>query len=542
MKATETMSIEETDTILPVNARKWGIAEWGVLIVVIIVAIAARYVWYTGVALGDDILYIGQILSHVYGETWLPEATHRSTRVALTMPTAWLVRVIGPDTWVFVAIPWLCSLGIVVAGYVTLRRLFSWKDAAWGGLLLATFPLSVLYATQLFPDIPVGLFGSLAVLAWLRGLDDGRREWLLITGVLVSIGYLFRETIVMLTPVFLVLWVGRRPLRWEALIWAGIAPVLTVAAELAAYGALTGNAFYRWQAISNQQSNAGDLSLVFSSKAGGTVLTDPLFVLFGSHEFGVLMGTGVVCACVVLWKAEDRFRPFAWWLLVGLGWCFYGTTSPTSWRIMERDPRYACGLELPAVVVIVWALTRLYAKAPRLSISIFALLLLTSLLAPGLDRRGTPAQAHREWLARYPRSTAALEPFEFIAAWTLSDLRHAPSFSCLIGQGRSTQTSCMSRIQGIELVSLDQAEIVVYSPQRRPDLASIWNPTSAEAFDEDIPRFRQWIGQILQKFPSQKARASRMLEPAQLIQWAIRTSSDGMTPVDPLKAPERGEE
>src|SRR5947207_236401 len=123
-----------------------------------ILAIAVRLLFFTGMALGDDVFYATQALAHAQGGAWPPEALHWTTRIGLTFPTTAAVWMLGTSPLVFVLWPLLASTATVVVCYGIAEELAGLEVAWLAALFQALFPLELIYSTHLFPDIAVGLF------------------------------------------------------------------------------------------------------------------------------------------------------------------------------------------------------------------------------------------------------------------------------------------------------------------------------------------------------------------------------------------------
>jgi hypothetical protein len=268
----------------------------------------------------------------------------------------------------------------------------------------------VIYATHLFPDIVVGLFSVLSLWHWIRALREDRACDYLWCGAWFAAAYLCRETVLLLGPVYLALWLLSGRLRRLRLAWVFLFPVLIVLLESALYAATTGSALYRWNAIRAHQQDPGNLDLVRTPLNGGNFWTDPLLMLVASKEFGLYMALAVAAAGYALWK-WPALRPLAVWLLVGFLWIYFGPTTPTGWVPLPRDPRYAAALTTPAVIVVARALVPLRSTVRW---AVAALLVGVGLFAAGLDQGRAIRAPHRAFLTSGYATASALEPFEYV--------------------------------------------------------------------------------------------------------------------------------
>ncbi len=160
------------------------------------------------------------------------------------------------------------SIPLIAGSYVVFHQLANWLtyrlgrdlfDARVGLLamyLVALLPLAITHSTMILPDLPLTVFMLLSLLACLRARrlcsegKSGTAAWFL-TGLCSGLGYLAKEPALLLAPFYGVAWLVsfRRPLRRWALDGAALATgFLTVmAVELAAWSALTGEAYVRME-------------------------------------------------------------------------------------------------------------------------------------------------------------------------------------------------------------------------------------------------------------------------------------------------------
>jgi 4-amino-4-deoxy-L-arabinose transferase-like glycosyltransferase len=96
----------------------------------------------------------------------------------------------------------LCSLGTVIAVYLIGKQLFTAATGLIAAFLLSIFPLDIIYATQVGPEVPFSLFACLSILWFLKAYGSDRRYRLygLLSGAGLGAANLFKETFI-LVPV-----------------------------------------------------------------------------------------------------------------------------------------------------------------------------------------------------------------------------------------------------------------------------------------------------------------------------------------------------
>jgi len=499
----------------PSNSRVTGrrAARLGLLLAA---AAAVRLWFFTGLALGDDVFYVSAAAALAEGQGWPPLPLHWHTRLGITASTAAGLSVAGWSPVVFVWLPFAASLaGVWLCQHVVER--VAGERAAWvAAILYAAFPLEIIYSTHLFPDIVAGTLSALAVWLWVRGLRDDSTPAILGAGLALALGYLCRETVLLLGPVFVTLWLFFGRLWRPRLAWVGLVPLLTVLIESALYLHATGDPLYRWRALAAQQQDAGNLALIAASASGGGFWSDPLLMLVTSHEFGVVPVLAVLLAVrTIRWRPDLRW--VALWLLIGVGWLYYGTTVPTAWVPVQRDPRYAAPFTIPAVLLVAVLLDE-WPRGRRLLAT--CVLVGIALVAASLDQGGSEMSAHRAFVESKFAAEAALEPFEYYGARWQRGLQSPAVFACASDAGRRSVVELARTLPDAEIVAASARRYFVFSPARRPDLlarmaAAGWRPVTEVAGTS--PPARRVLARLLRHVPSQGDRAARLDVPPHLV-------------------------
>jgi hypothetical protein len=479
-------------------------------------AAVVRLIFFTGHALGDDVFYASQAMAFADKHGWPPAPYHWYTRIGLTGPTAAVIALWGPVPAAFVAIPFAASLASVWLSFRVAMDVADLEFATMVGVLHAFYPLELIYATHLFPDVPVGVLCAVSLYAWWRSLRADDPRWALASGALLGTAYLVRETAFMCAPVFVAFLLYYRSPRLVRLVPICILPFAAImAAECLLYWVSAGDMMYRWRSMALQQDNPANISLVAASAFGGGFWSDPLLMTVSSQDFGPFL----LVAAAGVWRARASRAAtvVALWLAVGFLWTYYGTTVPWRWMPLQRDPRYAAFLTTPAVIMAAYALAGLQRRARTAAVVCLALL---GLACAAADQGASIRAPHAALLKKGYGATLSLEPLEFYGAWWESGLSAPPPFSCASGVGRESLVALFEALGSARIVDIESTRYFAFSPDRRPDLlprmlASGWTPDSV------IPAHpilgRKLIGHLLQMVPSQVKRAERLLNPPGLI-------------------------
>jgi 4-amino-4-deoxy-L-arabinose transferase-like glycosyltransferase len=123
------------------------------------------------------------------------------------------VRAFGFSSWSMLVPQALMGVATVGLTYDLVRRRFGRAAGFAGGLALALTPVSVAIARHNNPDALLVLCVTGALWALVRGLEDGRTRWLVLSGVCVGLGFEAKMAAALLVVPALAaawLWVGPR--------------------------------------------------------------------------------------------------------------------------------------------------------------------------------------------------------------------------------------------------------------------------------------------------------------------------------------------
>ena len=300
---------------------------------------------------GDDVIYLSQILAHVESGHWPPLAYHWSTRLGLTLPTVLVVKVFGLHPIAFVLLPLLASVLKIYIAYRVVLHLLDSEHALLVAAILAVYPLDVLYATSLYPDTLVGTLSTIALLLWISALKGDSACSYALCGLFLGGSYLCHETVAMQAPIYFALWLVLSRRLNINLAWVLVAPVTVLGLESALYAITADDPLYRIHSILAQQSKPENLKVILGDGSSVHFWTEPLVMVITNHEYWVWMLLALVLAVAAL-RGKNRLEVFAIWVLVGFLWSYFGTTTPTDWVPLARDPRYSLYLTVPSAVLI----------------------------------------------------------------------------------------------------------------------------------------------------------------------------------------------
>jgi hypothetical protein len=148
------------------------------------------------------------------------------------------------------------------------------------------------------------------------------------------------------------------------------------------------------------------------------------------------------------------------------------------------------------------------------------ILIVSGLLAAGLDQGRTVLSPHHELLRVELLSDCTLEPFEYVGARCAQGLDGPSAFTYASDCGRPSVTRLLGGIRGTAPRPIAEARFLVISPGRRPGLlerlrADGW--AIERTIDGKATTARALVARLLQLVPSQRDRAFRILHPTGLV-------------------------
>ncbi len=221
--------------------RYWA---WGGAILA--AALALRILCFVGVRTVEPVLTAWSAHKMVEGRytavAMMPGAVNNS-RVGLVVPAAAAIKLWGVGHVSCTLWPLACGLGLIATVLALARGLIGDRATLVSASILAVLPADVLYATQLYSDLPMSLLWAASGLVFWRALDRSSVRSAALAGFLAGLSWLMREP----GPIFLLVllaWAiaARAPRLWLPAA-AGALPVPVV--ESIGYLIATGNPFYR---------------------------------------------------------------------------------------------------------------------------------------------------------------------------------------------------------------------------------------------------------------------------------------------------------
>jgi hypothetical protein len=365
---------------------------------ILLVAVALRLFFFTGLILYDDAHYVGRAFELSLGHL-TPPIDHWEARLGLVGPTALAFRFFGFTRPAMVAFPFLCSLASVIAAWAFGRRLLDERAGLLAALLLAFFPLDVLGATLLFTNTAQTLLVGAAVGFFLvaersRASSPGTYA---LAGASLGLSLLVHESSALALVFVPFYWLAiARPAWRHAWILAGFLPALTI--DPLVHG-LMGDPAARLHAIDSVKTVHAGADDVRYQGFNVEWIFEPIWRSLTEQELGLYpLLIGPLAFWLLFRPRLPVERALALFLVVVGLWIFYGTVTPFAYAPLMRVPRYLAPLVLPAM----WLLGSELARRSRTTRwLVLAALAVSSVICVAVD-------GGRARMPRFERVHAAL--------------------------------------------------------------------------------------------------------------------------------------
>jgi 4-amino-4-deoxy-L-arabinose transferase-like glycosyltransferase len=328
--------------------RRLGLAGGAPLLALFALALSLRLVCFTGLIASDDLGYSGYAQQIAQGAYRL-EAHHYAIRYGVLLPVAALYRCCGVNEWATVAWPLLASALAPVLAALVARQVYGPRAGAIAGLLLATFPVEVRYASILVPEPMLGAALLAAGLLFIRALARPSTALGLGSGALLGLAYLVKEPAVFVALAFILFALLRRQWRLAATLAAGCAVVF--ASELVWYWMEARDLLFRphAMAVHEQSAMAVDAN---QNLAYRLLKFYPRLMLLPNPHYGLHSVLALACAGLALLRRRSALTAsLLLWAALPLLYLNFGSSSLSHYWALPAAPRYISLVYAPLFVL-----------------------------------------------------------------------------------------------------------------------------------------------------------------------------------------------
>lgn len=196
-------------------------------------------------------------------------------RFGVYVPASIIFYFFGIDPYTVALWPLLASCFTIVVVFLFLDKITNTTVAFFASFLIEMNIMQITYSIALFPDLIVSLYciASILLLYYGRQYENTSIRYPLLLNLVLLIGFLTKETILMISPFFILvlvydLYQKQNILFWKRTIAFGIGSILL---QFLMYYSITGDAFFRIRSLFEfnngllDEKTANNIKAMFSS-------------------------------------------------------------------------------------------------------------------------------------------------------------------------------------------------------------------------------------------------------------------------------------
>jgi hypothetical protein len=320
---------------------------------------ALRFVFFHGFINSDDYYHIR------FAVFWdAAPASHIETRLLFNALLRGATSMFGLHEWVWTLPALAGSLLLLIATYLCARRLFDARTALLAGLVCASFPIDVVFAT-----IPTAasLSAGLAALSFALLLYPSLPRASVLAGVAGAVALLAHPITLFFVSAAAAGQFLTGEKRRAAIYWAlSVGGYFLLDAAFSAW--VAGDPFHNLSIL--RAWHDPDAQVELYSPAW---FLFPVQTFFFSKDFGFAPVLAVGLAFSPLARGRPLVRTLALTIALLWLWLGYGTAKPTTYEPFWRLTRFAYPLVLPLSLALASAFAALPRRAPALAAALCGL-------------------------------------------------------------------------------------------------------------------------------------------------------------------------
>ena len=316
--------------------------QWTTLAVVIFtLALAMRITCFTGLIASDDLDY-ARYARQISQSKYRLESYHAAVRYGVFMPVAAVYRLFGIHEWTTVASPIVySSLAAMLTALIGTQ--IAGLSVGWtSGLLMATFPVDIRYASILVPEPFLQAIILIGALLFLLAERKDSPYLGFGAGLFLGLSYVTKEPGMLVAGAFVVFALFQR--RWRLASWVLAGTAVIVAAEVAWYWSQSGDLLFRLHALAAHNNDRNDIALRMANEHLSWRLWQayPRMMLAPNVDFGLhsVLALALASAAFVWWSSKNTVWLLLFWAALPFLYLNFGTSSFHFYWALPAAPRY----------------------------------------------------------------------------------------------------------------------------------------------------------------------------------------------------------
>lgn len=367
-------------------SHPWDKKPIAYLIIILVIAITLRIIFYTGVNFNDDLVYLNFAHDITQGK-FHPHPYIFATRLLMQYPIAFFFLLFGVSEFSATLYIILTSLGTIIFTYLIGRELFNNSTGLLAALLLAFLPLDIIYSTTITPDVPTAFYLAASVYLFIIGNKKNNKLLQYSSGIAIGLAWFVKN----LALVYVLLFIGYfileliskkerffKVLKPYLFVASGLLSILII--EGVIYASL-GYSFLTVFEVNNEHYSTTLLGVNRDLRYYPAQLFnyDNLGKYF--HFLGYYFYFSLLSIALILFKKRKEAYILIIWLLPITLFLQYGSMSITQYLIIQRIYRFLTIVSVPMCLLIAYYLANINFKIDRfIKPALIIILLATSLV------------------------------------------------------------------------------------------------------------------------------------------------------------------
>lgn len=371
------------------------------LFLIIIFGIILRFLFFSGIGASDDLYYTKYAYNFGKGTTNYTynseegidsaSALTLSTRIGILFPTLLSYKIFGVNDFSSVIFVLLTGVGNIILIYFFGRLLFNENVGLMASFLLAIFPLEVIHSSKLLSDIPSAFFMALGIYLFLYSeIKKKNKIYYLMSGVFIGIGYLIRESAVLIALFFLIYVLFYRRIKKEYFL-VPLGFILIFAIEPITLYKLTGDPFFRFTTVNQYLLDFHVYFNYFGRLSYPEGLFHYPYIILTDNTISYFYILIFITIIYLIVTKKRKAYVLMLWFFALLLYLSFGSSSFFRYVPFKATPRYLSIITIPGIVLLAFFLTekkKLIKKIVKpVSLSV---LLITSFLYSSISINNDP--------------------------------------------------------------------------------------------------------------------------------------------------------
>ena len=353
------------------------------LFLIALFGLVLRLAFFSGIGTSDDLAYTRYAVNIDRGID--PHSVMTlSTRLGMIYPTAFSYSLFGISDFSSVLFVLLTSVGSIILIFYFGKLLFNEKTGLMAAFLLSSFPLDMVYATKLLSDLPSAFFMALGVYLFLYSEIKQKLKYgmgYLFAGISIGIGYLIRESVLLIALFFIIYILYKKRLRKEYfLVPLGI--LIIFAIETLIFFTLTSDPLFRMHASQQYLIDAVIAYNYFGRLDFPTGLFHYPYMILTNNLLSYFYVFIFIAIAYCLIRKKEETYTLLFWFIPLLLYLSFGSSSLTRYIPFKAADRYLLIIAIPGILLLAFFLSEKRRFIKRVVMpAALVILLLTSVIS-----------------------------------------------------------------------------------------------------------------------------------------------------------------